>query len=109
MQRGWEVTKDEKALINEIKARATLDKFIMAVLKEEALKLDMEFMDMGKPRLPTITPETLIILVECECCGRLVKVPRYVPGYETPNLAKTICPFCGKPLRLNIPLPGMVQ
>ena len=103
------MTKEERALLNEMKARATLDKFIMAVLKKEALKLDMEFMDMGKPQLPTITPETPIILVECECCGRTVKVPRSVPEYKAPDLAMTICPFCGRPLRLNIPLPGMVQ
>ena len=101
--------KDEKELLREIKARLALDKFIMAGLKEEALKLDMEFMDMGKPQIPTITPEMPIILVECVCCGRPVKVPRCMPGYKPPDLSMTICPFCGKPLRLNIPLPGMVQ
>ena len=79
------MTKAERALLNEMIARAALDKFIMAVLKEEALKLDMEFMDMGKPQLPVITPETPIILVECECCGRPVKVPRSVPEYKAPD------------------------
>jgi len=103
------MTKDEKALLKEIKTRAILDEFIMAALKEEALKLDMEFMDMGKPQLPTITPEMPIILVECECCGKLVRVPRSVPEYKAPDLKKTICPFCSKPIQLNILLPGMVQ
>jgi len=103
------VTKAEEALLKEIKARLALGKFITAALKGEALKLDMEFMDMGKPQIPTITPETPIILAECECCGRPVKVPRSVPEYKAPDLANTICPFCGKPLRLNIPLPGRMQ
>jgi len=61
----------------------------------------------GVKKVPT--PEFPIIECNCECCGRLVKVPRCVLGYAPPNLAKTLCPFCSKPLRLNIPLPGMVQ
>jgi len=60
-------------------------------------------------KLLIITPECPIIKWNCECCGRLVRVPCYVPEYKTPDLTKTICPFCDKPLRLNIPLPGMVQ
>ena len=83
--------------------------FIRAMLKNEIEKIDKAFMNMGRSQLPIITPETPIISVECECCGKLVKVPRCVPEYKPPDLANTICPFCGKPLRLNIPLPGMVQ
>ena len=84
-------------------------KFIKAILKKEAEELDEVFISMGKSQLPIITPETPTILVECECCGKPVKVPRYVPEYKPPNLTNMICPFCGKPLRLNTPLPGMVQ
>lgn len=95
--------------MGKINKEAYVREFIRAMLKNEAEKIDRAFMNMDGPQLPIITPETPVIRVECECCGRPVKVPRYQPGYEPPDLAKTICPFCGKPLQLNIPMSGMVQ
>ena len=95
--------------MGKINKEAYVREFIRAMLKNEAEKIDRAFMNMDGPQLPIITPETPVIRVECECCGRSVRVPRSVPEYRVPDLANTICPFCDKPLRLNIPLPGMVQ
>jgi len=95
------MTKEGRALLNEIKARIASNKLITAVLKKEALKLDMKFI--------SALSTAHILEWNCECCGRPVKVPVNIPGYETPDLEKTICPFCSRPLQLNIPMPKMVQ
>lgn len=101
------MTKEARALLNEIIARAALDEFITQSLKEEALKLDMEFMSAFNENI-VLVPETHKVKRNCECCGKEVNVP-YVPGCKVVDLTTVICPFCGKPLRLNIPLPRMVQ
>ena len=75
--------------------------FIRAILKNEAEKIDKEFMDMGK--------EAFEIELECECCGKRVKVSSLLIGDIAQDLMGIFCPFCDRPLRLNIPLPGMVQ
>ena len=75
--------------------------FIRAVLKNEAEKIDETFMNMGK--------EVFKIEVECECCGKRVKVSSLLIEDIARDLMKIFCPFCDKPLRLNIPLPEMIQ
>jgi len=101
------VKKDARALLNEIIARTALDEFITQLFKKEALKLDMEFMSALDENLVPV-PETHKVRRNCECCGRSVNVP-CVSGCKIVDLTTIICPFCGKPLRLNIPLPARVQ
>ena len=101
------MNKDLRALLNEMIARAILDEFITQSFKEEALMLDLEFMRAFNENLIPV-PKTHEVKSDCECCGRAVNVP-CVLGCKVVDLTTVICPFCGKPLRLNISLPEMVQ
>jgi hypothetical protein len=101
------MTKEGRALLKEMIARAALDEFIMQSLKEEARKLDIEFMSAFNENLVP-APETHKVKRNCECCGREVNVP-YAPGCKVVDLTTVICPFCNKPLRLNIPPPARIQ